>query len=471
MIVRLALMGTLVPFIAHAQIELFAVNGTTLTPTGTVYSYGNVAAGSNTDMRFRVQNGGIASVLLTSLSVSAYPFSILGAPSFPYTLAPGNFLVFTVGFAPVSLGSFSAALLVNSQSNSLNVLLTATAVSAPILGGLPPCVPDLSVPNQVDFPSVQFGKTSGCNFSVQNPNTQPLVISSITLSGTGFRLSSLPTLPATIAAGSATDFAIQITPVCGITVYSGALTVVTQAITQAFLLAAAASAPPVPKPVFNFSPAVLASGEQATLTMTLPSPYPCPALFSGDVNLAFAPATTLVPDDPTIVFLPGSTRSLPLSLNAGGTGIFINGQPGAIFQTGTTAGSITFSITTTGVQLSADPTTVITIPPAAIAIESVAASNQQMGVLNVEITAVDNTYTAGVMSFAFLDTSGKAIGSGAVNADFTSAFKTYFARQDSGAFLMNVSFPVTGNALDVGSVKVTLTNSAGQTQTGSLAFQ
>jgi len=205
--------------------------------------------------------------------------------------------------------------------------------------------------------------------------------------------------------------------------------------------------------------------------MTLPSPYPCPALFSGDVNLAFAPATTLVPDDPTIVFLPGSTRSLPLSLNAGGTGIFINGQPGAIFQTGTTAGSITFSITTTGVQLSADPTTVITIPPAAIAIESVAASNQQMGVLNVEITAVDNTYTAGVMSFAFLDTSGKAIGSGAVNADFTSAFKTYFARQDSGAFLMNVSFPVTGNALDVGSVKVTLTNSAGQTQTGSLAFQ
>jgi hypothetical protein len=141
MIVRFALTGALMPFIAHAQIALFAVNGTTLTPTGTVYSYGNVAAGNNTDMRFRVENGGVSSVLLTSLSLSGNSFSIIGAPSFPYTLAPGNFLEFTVRFAPVSVGSFSAALLVNSQSNSLNVLLTATAVSAPILGGLPAVFP------------------------------------------------------------------------------------------------------------------------------------------------------------------------------------------------------------------------------------------------------------------------------------------------------------------------------------------
>jgi hypothetical protein len=473
---RLVLLAALWPVVAHAQIALYTVSGTKVTLTGTVYDYGNVATGINTDVRFRIENTGSASVLLTSLSLSGNSFSIVEAPSFPYTLAPENFLEFTVRCAPVSTGSFSAALLVNSQSNSLNVQLMATAVSAPVLIGLPPCIPDLSVANQVDFASVQFGKTGGCNFSLQNPNAQPLVVSSITIAGSGFQLSNLPGLPATIPAGSATDFAIQITPVCGISIYAGTLTVVTQAITQTFLLAGAAFAPPLPKPGFSFNPDTLASGEQVTLTMSLPSPYPCPALFSGYVNLAFTPETAVVPDDPAIVFLPGSTRTLPLALNADGTQVFINGQASAIFQTGTTAGSITFSITTTGVQLNANPTTVVSIPPAVIAVETAAASNQQMGVLNIEVTAVDNTYTAGVMSFAFFDTNGKTIGSGAMNVDFTSNFKAYFAGlvlagRETGAFLMNVSFPVTGNALNVGSVKVTLSNSAGQTQTGSLAFQ
>jgi hypothetical protein len=348
----------------------------------------------------------------------------------------------------------------------------ATAVAAPVLGGLPPCSPDPSVPNQVDFASVPFGKTSGCNFSLQNPYAQPLVVSSITVTGNGFQLSNLPSLPATVAPGFATAFAIEITPACGTSTYSGTLSVGTPGLTQTFPLAAAAFAPPVPKPNFSFNPTTFASGEQVTLTMNLPSPYPCPALFAGYVNLAFTPGTNPATGDPAIVFLPGSTRTLPLSLNANGTQISMNGQPSAVFQTGTTAGSLTFSVTTTGVQLSADPTTVVTIPPAAIAIQTAAASNQILGSLNVEVTAVDNTYTAGVMSFTFFDTSGKAIGSGAVNADFTSAFKTYFAGHESGgAFLMNVSFPVTGNQLDVGSVQVTLTNSAGHTQTGSLAFQ
>jgi hypothetical protein len=469
---RLLLLAVLASAAAHAQLTLLAVNGTTGTPVGAVYNYGNVPAGNTAEVRFRAQDIGASSILLTTLSVSGNSFSILGAPSLPYTIAPGNFLEFTVQLAPVSPGSFSGSLRVSSPTNSVNVTLLASAVAAPVLGGLPPCSPDSAVANQVDFASVQFGNTGGCNFSLQNPYAQSLVISSIAVTGSGFLLMNPPSLPATIAPGSATDFAIQITPACGTTFYSGALIIGSQGLTQTFPLAGTAFVPPLPKPAFSFTPSIFASGEQVTLAMSLPAPYPCPALVSGYVNLAFKPTTTLVTADPAIVFLPGSTLKLPFSLNANSAQMSIAGQPGAIFQTGTTAGVLTFSVTTTGVQLSADPTTIVTIPPALISIESVAASNQQTGALNIEVIGVDNTYTAGVMSFTFFDTTSKTIGSGTVNADFTSAFKTYFTSdQSGGAFLMNVSFPVTGNALDVGSVKVTLTNSAGETQTGSLTFQ
>ncbi len=58
-------------------------------------------------------------------------------------------------------------------------------------------------------------------------------------------------------------------------------------------------------------------------------------------------------------------------------------------------------------------------------IDSTSASKERAGFLDITIIGADNTYSTGAMSFAFLDTSGNAIG-GAASADFTSTFKTYF---------------------------------------------
>ena len=59
-----------------------------------------------------------------------------------------------------------------------------------------------------------------------------------------------------------------------------------------------------------------------------------------------------------------------------------------------------------------------------------------------------------------------------MNADFTSAFKTYYGGQTNGsAFVAQVSFPVTGSVASIGSVTVTLINAAGTMSTGSLTFQ
>ena len=188
------------------------------------------------------------------------------------------------------------------------------------------------------------------------------------------------------------------------------------------------------------------------------------------MSLAFTSNVNGVADDGTVMFLSGSTRTLPFSVPANSTQISINHQPSAAFQTGTTAGKITFTLNQA--QIAGDPTTTIVIPPAAVAIELATASNQRTGALDVALTAYDNTYSAGSMSFSFFDAKGNMIGA-PVNADFTPQFKTYFNSQlnAGSAFLMRASFPVQGNQTQVATVQATLTNAAGESQTGSLTFQ
>src|SRR5205807_6439476 len=130
------------------------------------------------------------------------------------------------------------------------------------------------------------------------------------------------------------------------------------------------------------------------------------------------------------------TRILPFSFKQGDTQISLNGQTGAVFQTGTTAGTITFMLAPSGFQFEGDPTTTLTVSPSAIGIDS-ASATRRANDLDVEVIGYDNTYTAGAMSFTFYDTSGNTVKPGPIQADFTSAFKLYFATQSAGsAFLM-----------------------------------
>jgi hypothetical protein len=57
-------------------------------------------------------------------------------------------------------------------------------------------------------------------------------------------------------------------------------------------------------------------------------------------------------------------------------------------------------------------------------------------------------------------------------ADFTSAFRTFFATSPGGggAFKLTVRFPVTGNSAGVASVEAQMSNSAGTAFTGRLNF-
>jgi len=91
-----------------------------------------------------------------------------------------------------------------------------------------------------------------------------------------------------------------------------------------------------------------------------------------------------------------------------------------------------------------------------------AIATRRLGDLDIQLTGFDNTYSAGVMTFTFSDISGQTLLPGAIRADFTQDFRTFFTKAQAGsAFQVRVSFPVTGDTSGIGSVDVQLSNSAG----------
>ena len=91
----------LLPLAARAQLVLVSVDGTTESPVGSTYDFASVAASDAKDVRFRARNTGSSAVTVTTLAVNGAGFTV-DRPSLPFVIAPGNFLGFTVHFAPAA---------------------------------------------------------------------------------------------------------------------------------------------------------------------------------------------------------------------------------------------------------------------------------------------------------------------------------------------------------------------------------
>jgi hypothetical protein len=446
------------PVAASAQLAMYAVNGTTVTAVGSSYSFGQVALNATSSVEFQIYNTGSTAVSVNvTLSGTGFTWN---SPLLPFSI-PANSTVsqtlnINVNFTPSTTASYSA----NLQVGSLSVILVGSGVTAPTLTTGAGC----SSQSPFNWGRVPVGTAASCTFALQNSNPQAVAVASVVVNGLGFTGPYGITAPLTLQPGQSISFSINFTPP-GAIAYTGTVAIGT----QSYALTGTGQTALLPTPSFQFDSGAPASGQQRVLTMTLASASPIAA--TGLVNLAFTPSTAAVKDDSEIVFLANGARSIPFSVSAGATTVLLSGQGSATFQTGTTEGTITFTMTTLAAMTGASPEATFVIPGAKVILDSTSASTETDGVLLITITGADNTYSAGAMSFSFFDTSGNAIG-GAVNSDFTAAFKTYYGGQTAGsAFLAQVSFPVTGSIASIGSVTVTLTNAAGVATTGSLTFQ
>ncbi len=458
----------LAPLAAQAQIQLTLVAGgqqKQLSP-GDTYLLGSVAAGASYSFVVQVQNQGSAPVACSVAGAGAGYSINSPCASTQTTLAPGASVNVYFTFQSGTAGSFSTSF---SFGSTGPVYFVITVVAAATLTASSPCTgPDSN--STISFGETAAGQTVICKLQLTDQSSQTITVSSVTIAGAGFLLSQPPATPLTLTPGQSAAFTITFSPNSA-SVDTGSLTVGS----QTYPLTGVGLNPPLPTPAIGFDTKSPQSGQQVTLSLTLPAPSPITA--SGYVTMAFQPDPSVAGAQPDggIQFTGNSAMSEGFTIQQDSAqAVFESPQPG-IFQTGTTTGTITFTVTLdSGAQFSGPaPTATISLAPLPVYLDSDSASAVAVaGALRISLSGFDNTYSAGPMSFTFYDNVGNAIGAGPVTADFTSNFHSYFFDQsvDGGMFAMLLIFPVTGNAGEVGSVDIQLTNSAGTTTVTNLTF-
>ncbi|HEY4359633.1 MAG TPA: hypothetical protein VGN17_01630 [Bryobacteraceae bacterium] len=450
---RVLLAAGLLALAASAQV-LYSVDGSgTETPVGSSYNAGSVAAGASKSTRFRARNPGNSAIPVTKLALSGTNFSITSPLSLPPNIAPGNFLDIDVNFQGGVPAQYSASL----QINTISVLMLITSVPAASLTVLSGCTGPDPATGTIDFGKVQVGQSGTCTFSLLNGNTQALTVAA-SVTGLGFKM---PAQSYVLPPSGSVSFNVVFTPGTG-ALFLGTLMLDA----RSFPLTGTGLNPLLPTPMLLFDNPAPQSGQQITLTMRLPAASPIAA--SGSVSLSFQPDVGQNIGDTAVVFVATGARSVPYTIKPGDTQAQLGGQAGAVFQTGTTSGRMTFTVSG-NVPIASDPTTFLVLPPVPMAVEN-ATATRQAGSLDVQVWGFDNTYSAGSMSFTFYDLAGNRVGP--VPANFTSDFHAYFgsAPGTGSTFQMRVTFPVTGDSGQISAVDVQLANSVGTTSITQLQF-
>ncbi|HEY1948071.1 MAG TPA: choice-of-anchor D domain-containing protein [Bryobacteraceae bacterium] len=436
-------------------------SGPVVPQAGSTISFGNVATSATSSITFTLTNQSAVTVTPPAVALRVQQF---GTPAFalnttaiPTSLAPNASASFVVTFAPGQTGLVSDTYLdVGTNSYSLAGVGVVVAdidvlqifyVNSSGIRTLPQAATPISFGQLVPG----TGASSTLVFTVTNPTTSfnAVTLPSLTVTGAGFGISGAPTIPASIAPGQSITFNLTFAAASAGT-FTGTLSIGS----RQFLLSGQSVASPFPALSFKVTPNPLTSQQQASITLNLAAPTTINAI--GALNVSFTSAVANVTDDPAVAFTTPSGRNESVTFAPGS-----QATPAFTFQTGTTAGTIVFTaknfVNTTPYTQS------FTIPAAAVQITSGTAARQTPNLV-VTVNGYDNTYSAGQLAFAFYDISGNLI-QPPIQYNASSQFHQYFFtnNQYGGAFALQATFPDTSDVTKVGSVAVTLSNSAGQT--------
>lgn len=451
-------------------------NGNLLQPSNTTpLSFGTVLTTASSSIPFTLTNNSSTDInpqaLISIETPTNNPSSAFSLSTLPSTLAANSSLSFTVTFAPGTASTFQTNLLLGSNS-----YLIVGYGNSSVLGDISSLVIQYTdstgvrltaqPSTAISFGKIVVGSTSSSStlaFVVSNPQTtiSSVSVPSVTVTGAGFSLAGLPAMPAAIAPNGMIMFQVIFSP-SGTGTFSGALSIGS----RQFSLTAQGVSSPVPDPSFAIDVQPLASQKQAHLTINLASASSIATI--GVLTMQFTPSVSSVTDDPAIQFVATGSRQLQVNVDSGSQTATYSGQSALTFQTGTTAGTITFTLTFPN---KAPYSQSFIIAPATVLITTGTALRQAPNLV-MTLTGYDNTYSVGQLAFKFFDTNGQSLTPSAIGVDASSMFHQYFfnSNQAGGAFTLQASFPVKGDVTKIGSVAVTLTNSAG-TATSTGTFQ
>jgi hypothetical protein len=442
MIRRAILAAALLPIGVFAQLQLMQVSGTTETPVGATYDAGNAVSGDTLDIRFRIKNLTAGSAVVQTLKVDGVGFALV--PLFlPYTLATQAEVDVHVSFSPTGSGAYSATFALNTI-----VVTTIHATAAPaalVSFGQTQLVPGATA----DLGQIEIGMSVAKIFTLTNPNTTSVSILAISVTGAAFRGPDGISFPLQLAAGASAVFQITFAPQVGGPA-KGTFTVDQ----RTFNLTGLGLVPALPKGTIVMSSATAGSAQQAKVSIALAAASKVAG--TGTLTMLFLPVAGLS-DDAAIQFLTLAKRAATVTIATGDSIAKFGGQPDLAFQTGTTAGSIVFTLT---LPNSSDQYT-LPVAPAVVGIDT-ATGARRVSDLDVNIAGFDNTHSISELGFTFYDAKGNVVQPGLIRVVSPPEFKQYFAaNQAGGMFTMRASFPVTGDAAQIAGVDVQVTNSAG----------
>jgi hypothetical protein len=424
--------GRMTMLAADPEVSVYFYDGKAEMPAGSVLDLGSFPAGDSQEFRFRIRNDNATAVTVKSIGlVPENEFQISNAPSLPHILAPQNFVEVRVRFLATGPALYSAILTVNS----VEVLIRAAINAAPQVQG------------DIDFGRILRGTSATHTFQLSNGGYGPLTIRSISISGDPFALAKVPSLPLTLPARSSASLDVTFQPVQS-GHYNGQLDVDGHKVT----LSGSAYDPPPPHPIIDAGGTSLLSAKQQPLVIRLESASESTG--TGTVTMTFQPQAASATDDAAIRFVSGGARVQSFQVAPGDTTVSFGSDKQVLFQTGTTAGTITFTVQLGDYSEAGS----VQVAPAPISFDSVTAERIP-GQITVSIWGFDNSRTAGSLAFEFYNQAGGAIG-GVLSADAVKDFQQFFSASPDGggAFLLRASFPVSGDATAVGSVDVRMAN-------------
>lgn len=427
---RVALLALFLSLSARAQFALVLPDDT---PAPPVYDLGKLYTNESAIAHFRVRNLSATSQTLTTLRVAGVGFT-LTASAVPLAIPAQAAIDFTVTFLAPDIGDYSAAL----QSDGIGILLTAR-----VLPSLTYRVDSLPL-SALNFGSVVRGAIARQPITLSNQTSVILIVPAISVLGNGFSLAAAPPSGQTLQPRQGGGFTVLFSPLS-----SGARLGTLVIGDRTYPLQGLGVDPPLPNPtlVINLQPA--ASAQQGALLIRFDAPSQTTG--TGTATLDFR-ALAGLPGlaDPAIAFATGG-RTAIFFVAPGDTQVLLP------FQTGTTAGTLAFTVelgqTSAHVNVTIDAA-----HPAVSASEAIRSS----GSIEIRVTGYDNTRTLAGLNFTFYDTSRNAIAS--LYSDAAADFAKFFATSDlGGAFLLRAVFPLTGDAAQISFCDVTLTNAAGAT--------
>ena len=425
---------------AHAQFDLFVVEGTTERAAPAVYDFGSLYADESASAHFRLRNTSSQPATLNVLVVAGVGFT-LTAPALPAGVAPQGAIDLSVVFHAGDTGAYSAAL----RADGVAILLTATVAPRLTYREVPGA--GTVFPGPLDFGSVVRGSDARIRIAIQNDTPLVLTVPAISVQGAAFALLGTAPSGQMLAPRQGGEFAIVFTPQTA-GVRQGSLVLGD----RSYLLLGTGIDPPLPKPIVSLDLKQAASAQQGALTVRFDAPAQTSG--TGTATLDFRG-----PADSAIAFAAGG-RSVTFAIAPGDVMAVLP------FQTGTTAGVLTFTAQIGG-SSDQQSVTINAVPPGIATTQAV----RSAGTLAISITGFDNTRSLGALSFTFYDAAGNAIAPGAIHTDATTDFGTYFAGSNlGGVFLLRAVFPVTGDAALVASCEATLANSAGSVKTPRTSF-